>query len=88
MVAYTPVEKSLLLNDLRSHVVEVLFDKVNGERRLMHCTLSAPYLPEGSSVEAAQAQDTPDVMTVWDVDANDWRRFHTDRVLYIQAVNR
>jgi hypothetical protein len=85
MVRYTPVERSIVLSDLRAQVAEVIFDKENGERRLMHCTLNPHYLPEGTGYPD---QTDPDVVTVWDLDQKDWRRFRLDRVLSIQAVNR
>ena len=34
-----------ILKDLRSYVIEVHFNKVNGEQRVMRCTLRTDLLP-------------------------------------------
>jgi hypothetical protein len=60
---------------LRHSVLIVSFDKVNGERRDMTCTLDRRYLP----IEASLA--------VWDLNANGWRSFRLDRVINIQEVS-
>ena len=35
--------RDTLLKDLREHVIEVHFTKVNGEQRIMRCTLQTHY---------------------------------------------
>lgn len=84
MVRFTPLDRSMVINDLRAQVAEILFEKDDGTLRRMHCTLNPLYFPEGYSVE----QVDPNLITVWDLDAKDWRRFRHDKVVYIQTVNR
>lgn len=75
--------KSILINQ----TAEVSFTKVNGDLRVMDCTLNPKVLPqvtvtEGSEKTARKKSDTS--LTVFDIKANGWRSFV---VRNIQAVN-
>lgn len=91
-MTYVILNKSHLRADLREHIAEVIFDKVDGTRRLMRCTLKPSMLPEGvtSSTldeEIGPGEDPhPNTLAVWDVDKNGWRSFRTDRVLSCQIL--
>lgn len=91
-MAYRIMDPSTLREDLRHGVVEVMFDKINGERRQMRCTLDRTMMPGGQgphpNLEAdhSKALQGPTV-TVWDLDAKDWRAFRSDRIISIQAVH-
>lgn len=69
------------VNTLRKCIVNVLFIKANGEKRNMRCTLSPSYLPEQTDLEEHTNVATSNTITVWDVDKNGWRKFHTDTIL-------
>lgn len=79
-----------LLKDLRENVVEVEFDKVNGQRRLMRCTLRQDMLPPSYLQEVDKEKtfhkENPDVIAVWDINKQAWRSFRIDSVLYAQAL--
>lgn len=85
--------RDTLLNDLRSNVIEVHFKKVNGENRVMRCSLMPEVLPSSfvSSLEE-QSQEkkfhhtNPNVIAAWDVDNHGWRSFRIDSVTYCQAI--
>ncbi len=87
-MSYKLIDVKQLKSDLKQCVAEVVFDKVDGERRKMHCTLQARYLPE----EYQNTPDTPppetesNALAVWDVNAKGWRSFRIDRVLSVQAL--
>ena len=83
-----------ILKDLRSYVIEVHFDKVNGEHRVMRCTLRPDLLPPSYREDVnEQKQETefhqtnPDVIAAWDVQKGGWRSFRVDNVRYVQNVN-
>jgi hypothetical protein len=87
-------ERDKLLNDLRAGVIEVHFTKVDGENRLMRCTLKPTLLPELYRTDPAQQNEertfhnqNPGVISAWDIQANGWRSFRIDSVYYAQALD-
>lgn len=83
-----------ILKDLRNYVIEVHFDKVNGEHRVMRCTLRPDLLPPSynndineQTQEKEFHQTNPDVIAAWDVQKGGWRSFRIDNVKYVQNVN-
>lgn len=68
---------------LENNVVEVKFIKNDGEVRKMICTLSHHYLPEEYHTNGHTSED---VLTVWDMEKNDWRSFRIDSVLFYVAI--
>ncbi len=63
---------------LERALVQVSFEKAGGALRLMKCTLHPSRLPETD--EPIARQEPSEKVTVWDVDANDWRSFRLDRL--------
>lgn len=87
-------DRDRLLTDLRSTVVELHFMKVNGENRVMKCTLMSRFLPESytsnpeeQTTEKSYHLNNPNVIAAWDVDARAWRSFRIDSVTYCQALD-
>ena len=68
-----------VLNMLTNSVVTVTFTKVNGEERVMRCTLLSEYMPNGGGPTLLQ-EGKNNNLSVWDVDANGWRSFRLDSV--------
>jgi hypothetical protein len=87
-------QRDTLLNDLRQNVIEVHFTKVNGDNRVMRCTLQKHLLPESyqTSLEE-QTQESnfhnanPKVIAAWDVQAGGWRSFRIESVGYVQVID-
>lgn len=79
-----------ILRDLREGVVEVTFTKVNGEQRLMRCTLRPDLLPpsykEDKDQENTFHKENPEVIAAWDVQKGGWRSFRVNSVEYVQLV--
>lgn len=87
-------ERDAVLNDLRSHVIEVTFTKVNGEQRVMRCTLKQSLLPKSyvenineQKEEKDFHQQNPNVVAAWDVQKGGWRSFRLDSVEYLQIID-
>jgi hypothetical protein len=80
-----------LINDLKLHTCEIRFTKVNGEKRIMHCTLLPEHLPASTDrtalEEAHTRPENQDVIAVWDLQASAWRSFRVDSVEYAQAID-
>jgi len=74
--------KENLIDMLRNNVVTVTFTKVNGEERVMKCTLMAEYVPNAptSGGQVLLQESESKAMSVWDTQANGWRSFRVDSV--------
>lgn len=68
------VFRKWLLSVLGQRVVTVTFSKLNGEERVIECTLKPDTIPQVDSKENTK------LCTVWDVNQNGWRSFHFDRI--------
>lgn len=84
-------QRDKLLQDLKSAVCEVTFTKVNGETRVMRCTLDPRYIPQQINEKHLDDQhrkpENLDVIACWDVNANGWRSFRIENVQYVQEIN-
>lgn len=76
-----------LIQQLKQSTLEVTFTKVNGEQRVMPCTLRADIVPPVpapkilSEGEVAKVKKSnPDVVNAWCTDKNEWRSFRVDSV--------
>jgi hypothetical protein len=83
--------KDVFLEMLHKDVYQVTFNKLDGDQRVMTCTLAAHYLPEhkdgtGQIVKETNPAEAKNV-TVWDLNAKGWRSFHYTRVTRILAPN-
>jgi hypothetical protein len=89
MTDNTKTTDSVLARDqivelLQKSVVEVTFTKLNGDRRVMTCTLMPDRLPPAKAEDPLSLKKIREineaVISVWDVNAAGWRSFRLDRV--------
>jgi|TARA_B100002051_G_scaffold163785_1_gene154756 hypothetical protein len=87
------MQKSDIVSALQSNICDVKFTKVNGEERLMRCTLKEDLLPDSVKSQLQQqdeAHEQPafkdNVVPVWDLEKEGWRSFRIDSVIDIQTV--
>lgn len=73
-------DKASLTETARNGVITVRFIKVNGDERIMRCTLLSEYLPVQKDIEEISTKENSNVLAVWDIDANGWRSFRVDSV--------
>ena len=65
---------------LKTSIVDVVFRKLNGEKRVLKCTLYHSYLPvTDGPIKESKENDTS--LAVWDLEANGWRSFRYDSVI-------
>ena len=72
-----------LIDLLRHNVVTVTFTKVNGEERIMKCTLQPNFIPNASTQNGelvVEGKSTSNNIAVWDINANGWRSFRVTNV--------
>ena len=79
-----------LYNALKQNVVEVHFKKVNGDTRVMSCTLNQTQLENVFGPFEAQDQnnslDLPKSLAVLDVNQKAWRSFKPENVTMVTSL--
>lgn len=77
------IDKNELTDLLRKTICKVTFKKVNGDTRVMHCTLNESELPPQIDLEEHIQKKKPneDVLAVWDVESKGWRSFRWDSII-------
>ncbi len=76
-----------LIDMLRHNIVTVTFTKVNGDERVMQCTLQANHIPNAPSQNGELVIETKtnsNTVSAWDINANGWRSF---RVASVKSVS-
>ncbi len=69
---------------LEVKTLKVTFTKVNGEERVMNCTLREDIVPQGDDNEFTSRAYNPNVVPVWDVDKEGWRSFRLDNLKAVE----
>lgn len=76
---------------LEHNVMTVDFLKLNGDRRVMTCTLRSDIKPAATKTDPLSqkaVRETSDaVVSVWDVNAQAWRSFRYERVNGVDVVD-
>lgn len=70
--------KQELSTMLAKGICQITFTKVNGEQRVMPCTLKEEFLPNKTTPTTASLNETN--MAVWCVDKQAWRSFKVANV--------
>ena len=83
--------KEDLKNLLEKNVLTIDFLKLNGDRRIMTCTLRDDMKPRATKADPmsqkAVREVSDAVVSVWDVNARGWRSFRYDRVNAVDIVD-
>ena len=90
---YNQFNRDELRDLLQENVLQVTFDKKNGDERIMTCTLMKTVMP----VSPVQSTDTDKPkkhfkesdksLSVWDTNANGWRAFCMDKIKSVSKVD-
>lgn len=76
------MDRNILLEALTNNICTVTFTKVNGETRVMPCTLKDDIVPKLEHKGTKKPNDT--VVSVWCTDKKEWRSFRVDNVVDLQ----
>lgn len=76
------MDRNILLEALKNHECTVTFTKVNGETRVMPCTLKEDVVPKLETKGTKKSNDS--VVSVWCTDKREWRSFRVDNVVDLQ----
>lgn len=84
-----PTKQDLKLQ-LEQNVVVVDFTKLNGDKRVMTCTLREDIKPPATKTDTMSQKKVREisdaVVSVWDVNAKGWRSFRYDRINSVNIV--
>jgi len=81
------MNREQIVEQLKNNVCEVTFTKVNGDKRVMPCTLREDMLPPVIKEDVnADRKVNEKTVSVWVTDANGWRSFRVDSVLDIKVL--
>lgn len=74
--------RQMLSKDTRT----IVFRKINGEIREMLCTLDPTIIPPAPKTTTGRVAPPkpPNLISVWDVNANGWRSFYVDSIIEIK----
>lgn len=78
--------RTSLLEQLHAGPCVVTFTKVNGEKRVMPCTLQASLLPVAPTIKEVVKEgrkENLDTIRVFCTDKQEWRSFRVDSVIDI-----
>ena len=73
-----------LINILKTGVLIVTFNKLDGDERVMTCTKNNEHIPEESRPKTDKIVKEGTI-TVWDLNAKGWRSFKYDRVTKVEG---
>ena len=84
--------KENLMKMLKENVVEVTFTKLDGEKRVMPCTLVPEYLPPAKKDEPITQKKVRElsdkVVAVWAIESKGFRSFRYDRVEKVSILDK
>ena len=82
------MDRNILLEALTKHECTVTFTKVNGETRVMPCTLREDVVPKPPADVASKSNvkrhENQNIVSVWCLDKREWRSFRVDNVVDLQ----
>ena len=83
-------KKADLKNLLEQNVLTVDFTKLDGDKRVMTCTLREDMKPRATKDDAMSQKKVREVsdavVSVWDVNAKGWRSFRYDRINSVNII--
>ena len=84
------LDKELMIDLLTENIVTITFEKVNGEERIMKCTLiddivPGPVNPSQMKEELTATEKKPH-QAVWSIDDGGWRSFRWDNMKSFERI--
>ena len=79
------MNKSDVMEKLKSDVINIIFTKVDGSTRSMKATLNESIVPGEASTRATDSSANT-AQAVWDTEASGWRSFKWDSIKEVNGV--
>ena len=84
------MDREHIVDRLKQGLLEVTFNKVNGDERVMTCTLQEGVIPAATKKDPLSLKKVrevnPEVVSVWDTNATGWRSFRVANVTNVNEV--
>lgn len=64
----------------------VEFTKMNGQHRVLRCTLQEGVIPPYSEKGSKTKLPSGETLAVWDVEKSEWRAFRYDRITSVRFI--
>ena len=77
------MNREILIKNLQKRTMRITFTKVNGEERVMDCTLQEHMVPP---TNPDNRKENETVLPVWDINKGEWRSFRIDSVTNIELL--
>ena len=77
------VNREILIKNLQKKSMRITFTKVNGDERIMDCTLQEYMVPP---TNPDNRKENEEVLPVWDINKGEWRSFRLDSVTNIELL--
>ena len=77
------MKRDTLIKNLQKKAMRITFTKVNGDERIMDCTLLEHLVPE---TNPDNRKENETVLPVWDINKAEWRSFRLDSVTNIEIL--
>ena len=77
------MKRTALIKNLQKRAMRITFTKVNGEERIMDCSLQEHIVPETSESNRKQNKE---ILPVFDINKGEWRSFRLDSVTNIEVL--
>ena len=82
------MKRDTLIKNLQKQAMRITFTKVNGDKRIMNCTLIEGVAPSNiteKKKDASERKVNEEVLSVWDIDAKGWRSFRVKNVTRVRT---
>lgn len=84
------IDREELERKLKTSIMEVTFNKINGDKRIMTCTLNKTHLPPAKKDDPITQEKVrkvnEEVMSVWDVNAEGFRSFRMANIIEVKRL--
>ena len=77
------MKRDILIKNLQKKVMKITFTKVNGEERIMDCTLQEHMIPP---TDVNNRKENEEVLPVFDINKGEWRAFRLDSITNIESL--
>ena len=77
------MKRDTLIKNLQKKAMRITFTKVNGEERIMDCTLQEHMIP---LTDEKNRKENEEVLPVFDINKGEWRSFRLDSITNIEAL--
>ena len=77
------MKRDTLIKNLQKKAMRITFTKVNGEERVMDCTLQENLVPE---TNPDNRKENEEVLPVFDINKGEWRSFRIESITNIEVL--